>query len=458
MTFKLGARAQVCSYCRFVVVRTDRGLEKQGKMADLLELPSPLAVGYGGSWGGKRFEVEGRVQYDRVGTASAPWQEFLLGFPESGTTCWVASAQGRWYATTEVAASALPSSDELRVGGSVNLGPHGLWVVQELGLRRQKSAEGNLTSVPHPDVVTRFADLSGPQGRFATIDYGDGRESPQLFVGHQFDPNELRLDSGAPLDQPTAQVKDVQCPTCGGNLPLLSQRSERVVCQYCGTQSDLKQGHLEALGPTPRPTIAPLIPIGAEGSLRGVHVVCCGFVVRSCVVDGVRYPWTEYLLWAGASAGYWWIMEEDGVFWLVTPLEPGDVEGTGSMTYRGSQYSWKQQVRARVDHVVGEFYWKVEIGETVTATEFEGPGGKISREATDSEVTYSFCGGLHPRELEGLGVTPPTSGGSGSPPQAGWSGCGVLFLIVFVILFVVLMATLDGSSGGGSFGGGSYSK
>jgi hypothetical protein len=462
MTFKLGARSQVCGYCRFVVVRTDRGLEKHGRIADLLELPSPLVVGHGGFWAGKRFEVEGRVQYDRVGAASAPWQEFLLGFPEDGSTCWVASAQGRWYATREVQALGAPSSDYLSPGATIDLGQHGAWVVQELGLRQLKSAEGNLTGIPKPDVVTRFADLSGPQGRFATLDYGDGSEPPQLFVGYQFNPAEIRLDSGAPLEAPTAQVKDVQCPTCGGNLPLLSERAERVVCQYCGTQSDLRQGHLQALGPTPRAPVEPLIPIGAEAVLRGVKVVCCGFVVRSCLVEGERYAWREYLLWAGPSAGYWWLMEEDGAWWLVTPLEPGDVADSElSATYRGESYSWKQRVTARVDHVVGEFYWKVTIGESVEATEFEGPGGKISRERAETEVTYSFCGGFSPQELASFGIQPPT-GLAGGASSGATAGCGTVAVIVLVLLALVIVIALadcsDGGGGGGFYGGGTYSK
>jgi len=432
-------------------------------MADLLELPSPLAVGFGGFWGPKRFEVEGRVQYDRVGAASAPWQEFLLGFPEDGSTCWVASAQGRWYATREVPALGAPSSDYLRPGETIDLGPQGVWVVQEVGRRQLKSAQGNLTGIPNPDVVTRFADLSGAKGRFATLDYGDGSEPPQLFVGYQFDPAEIKLDSGAPLDQPSAQVKDVQCPNCGGNLPLLSERAERVVCQYCGMQSDLRQGHLEALGPTPPPAIPPTIPIGAEAVLRGVKVVCCGFVVRSCMVEGERYPWTEYLLWAGPSAGYWWLMEEEGAWWLVTPLEPGDVlDSNHAATYRGESYAWKQQVTARVDHVVGEFYWKVVIGESVEATEFEGPGGKLSRERAKTEIAYSFCGGFSPQELAAFGIKPP-AGAVGGAASGGSSGCGTIAIVLLVLLAIVIVIALadcssGGGGGGGYYGGGYYSK
>ena len=91
MTFKFaGARAQVCKFCKFLVARTDRGLAKIGLCADLVELPSPLSVGAMGTWNGKRFEVEGRIQIDRVGAASAPWQEFYVGLVESGEGFWIA--------------------------------------------------------------------------------------------------------------------------------------------------------------------------------------------------------------------------------------------------------------------------------------------------------------------------------------------------------------------------------
>jgi len=463
MTFKLGVHAQVCAFCRFVVVRTDRGLEKHGHVADLLELPSPFVVGGGGFWSGKRFEVEGRAQYDRHDNVSAPWQEFLLGFPEDGSFAWVAQAQGRWYVTYEIAGISAPPIAELRPGGPVNLGAHGAWVVQEVGTRRLVSAQGNLTGIPRPGVGSGFADLSAPEGRFGTLDYGDGSsDRPVVYLGQQFDPVGIRLDSGVPLAEPEAKVRHVQCPTCGGNLPLFSAQVERVVCQYCGSQSDVTQGGLRVLGPTPRSTHRPLIAVGTEAELRGVKVVCCGSVLRSCVVDGQRYPWTEYLLWAGPSVGYWWLMEEEGAWSLVTPLEVGDVaDADSTVVYRGQSYHWKQEVRARIDHVVGEFYWKVAIGETVTAAEFAGPGGKVSRERSDSEVVYSFCGPLHPSELEAFGVRGASSAAGGDGSGGSHSGCATVFVVFVALALVLALAMADdcgGGVGGPSFGGGYYSK
>src|SRR5262249_4998687 len=150
--------------------------------------------------------------------------------------------------------------------------------------------------------------------------------------------------------------------------------TERIVCRYCGMASDLNQGALVALRPSPRPPVSPAVPLGAEGSLKGMHVICIGFVVRGCTVDGARYRWREYLLYAGPRIGYLWLIEEDGKWQFVSSIPFGSVSlGANGVVYRGAGYGFKQQARAEVEYVIGEFYWKVEIGEAVTATEYEGP-------------------------------------------------------------------------------------
>lgn len=470
ITFKFaGARSVVCDYCHSVVARTGQGLQATGRMAELLEIPSPLSFGATGKWHNDAFEVIGRVQMDRAGAPGAPWQEFLLWFSLHDKTTWVASAQGRWYTTEEVpmAGAPVPSFESLGPGAQVDLMHHGLYVVQEVGQRRVVSGEGSMPNVPKPGVVTRYADLSGPQGTFGTIDYGDGTEAPVVYLGRQFDPAELVLDSGIPVAAATAEAKECECPNCGASLPITSERAERVVCQYCGMASDITQGHLSALGPAPRPPVQPYVPIGSRGNLRGADYVVTGFVIRSCVVEGVRYPWREYLLFGGDRVGYKWLMEEDGKWSFVEPFEAGMVGDSGnSCNYNGAFYSFKQSVRAKVDYVVGEFYWKVEIGETVQATEFAGPGGKVSKEQSSTEVNYSFVSDLNPQELTAFGVAAPAmtfpSLGGGSYESSGQSSTGnalgTIFVLVFLCIIIGAMDECDG--GGGTYygGSGSFSK
>jgi hypothetical protein len=465
MTFKFaGARAQVCKYCKFLVARTDRGLAKVGQVADLVEIPSPLGLGVLGYWNGKRFEVGGRVQIDRVGAASAPWQEFSIVMADTGQTYWIAYAQGRWYWTQEVSPTPeLPPLGRLRPAMPIMLPGAGQVTIAEVGRRKVVSEEGELSYVAAPGVATPYADFSGPNGVFGTIDYGDGQSiPPKLFVGRQFDPQTFKLDSGQPLDKPQAQVEACTCPSCGGSLPLVAPgTAERIVCKYCGTVSDIKQGGalLEALGQAPRPLVNPYVPLGAEGYLRDRRVICIGFVVRGTTVEGSRYNWREYLLYAGPSVGYLWLMEEDNKWQLVSPLPPGEVHVSGTVaSYRGSQYVYKQSVQASVDYVVGEFYWKVEIGETVQATEYQGPGGIVSVEQDASEVNTSFCQPVDGREIaQAFRLAPPPSpaifsGDGGSVAGKGCNTTVIWVIIVIVIILLVILSDCDGGSGGGGTG------
>jgi len=465
-----GAAAVVCKHCNFVVARTDRNLVAVGRMADLVDIPSPLTLGATGRWsGGEPFVVDGRVQLDRASAPGAPWQEFFITFPNSGKWVWIASAQGRYYSTSEVEIppNALPPIHSLRAGQQIQLGPHGVWTVAEVGQRRVVAGEGEMPHVAAPGVPTGYVDIGAPNGAFGTIDYGDGKIPPKLYLGRQIDPAVMVLDAGAPVEAAKAEVTSVVCPSCGGNLPLVTPgQTERIVCRYCGMASDLNQGALRALGPSPKPPMEPFIPLGAEGNLRGNRVICIGFTIRGCTVEGERYRWREYLLYAGPRVGYLWLMEEDGAWWLVTPLPPGEVGVSGgSASFRSKNYSWKQSVRAETEYVIGEFYWKVEIGEAVQATEYEGPGGKVSVEQTPKEVTYSFCERLPSNELGAAFNMKPPGGGAllSSSSEGGGgcsSGCGVLLIIGLFVLIIALVILGDcgsgGSYGGGSIGGPSF--
>lgn len=462
ITFRFaGAAAQVCRSCNFVVARTDRNLVAVGRMADLVDIPTPLTLGATGRWNGSEpFVVDGRVQLDRASAPGAPWQEFFIAFPNTGKWCWVASAQGRWYSTTEfpIPPSGLPPIGTLRAGQQLQLGEYGVWTVAEIGQRRVVAGEGELPAVAQPGLPTGYVDIAGPNGAFGTLDYGDGRNIPQkLYLGRQIDPAIMTLDSGAPMQAAEAKVTSVACPNCGGNLPLVTPgQTERVVCRYCGMASDLNQGALKALGPAPKPPIEPYIPLGTEGTLRNNRVICIGFTIRGCTVEGERYRWREYLIYAGPRVGYLWLMEEDGVWWLVTPIPPGEVAVSGgSALYKTNYYNWKQSVKAETEYVVGEFYWKVEIGETVQATEYEGSGGKVSVEQNAKEVNYSFCERLTPNEIAtAFGVKAP-SGGSGAGGDG--SGCGTIIVIAIIILIVIIiLSDCDGCGGGSSGGGGVF--
>jgi hypothetical protein len=411
-----GARAQVCQYCRFVVVRTDGGWSVTGKVADLLPLPTPIPLGATASLGERHFRVAGRAQYDRVGAASAPWQElFVEDLVGTANWAWLALAQGRWYWSALVSTSPLPSYEEAEPGRWLPIPNVGTFMVMERGARRLVSAEGELPFAANPGAIERYADLSGQGGAFATIDYGDGSEPPKFFSGMEGDPHQLRVEAGAPpAEAASAETRALVCAGCGGPLPLAAPDSaQRVICKYCGMQSDVTGGGLSPIGKVPLPKTRPEIPIGAEGDLRGQKVVCVGFMVRGTTVDGERYRWREYLLYAPATRSFVFLLEEDGDFEYIVPISGGEVASEGdARSYRGDHFAPQPSLIAQVEEVVGEFYWRVEQNETVTATEYRGRGGaKLSEEAAADEVDWSYSVPLPRSELtKAFGPTTPVSG------------------------------------------------
>ena len=395
------ANAQICEHCRFVVVRTDRNLTTVGKVADLVAIPSPFRVGTTGTLYGSRFRIGGRVQYDRVEAASAPWQEQFIEW-ENGSWSWLAQAQGRLYLTNlHPGPLHLPTYQQAVPGTPITVGNVTLQVT-ERGARRLVSGEGELPFAIKPGIVEWYADLSGPNGAFGTIDYGDGSAPPILYLGQEVPFSQLSLDTsaGPPLELPEVRTTALECPGCGGNLPLVSpETAERVICPYCRMASDVSATGLVAVKKFKKPRREPQIPLGSKGKLRGQDVTVIAFLIRGTTDDGVRYRWREYLLYVHGG-GYLWLLEEDEKWQLIRPIAPGDVQAYGSIrVYQGASYTFLHSNIAEVEHVIGEMYWKVEVGEKVKATEWKCGPKRLSEERSHDEVVMSHSEEITAKEL-----------------------------------------------------------
>jgi len=107
---------------------------------------------------------------------------------------------------------------------------------------------------------------------------------------------------------------------------------------------------------------------------------------RSVQVEGVRYPWREYLLHE-VRRGFRWLTETNGHWSFVDPVHAGDVTASGaSMEYEGESFKHFQSGFAVVDHVVGEFYWAVSRGDTTETNDYVSPPRFLSQEQSESEA------------------------------------------------------------------------
>jgi hypothetical protein len=463
MTFSAGASAsQVCKYCRTVVVRTDRDWQKLGKAADLANTPSSLAVGDRGTFRGRSFEVLGRVQLDY---GRGPWDEFYVQFND-GQWGWIAEAQGNLYATQKINEPLpVPPPQSLRVDVPVALGRYGTFKVVERRDARVITAEGELPF--KPSAQRFYADCHGPGGTFATLDYNDGTSVPEVFVGAIVPLGEVQL-SPRGGERPGAQkaaLGELTCQTCGGKLPAPKPGIERVACRHCNTISDSNTMQMLARQNAARQR--PVIPLGAEGNLGGTHYVVIGYIERSAVVEGEQFFWQEYLLWS-KSVGFRWLMLDEGNWLFVHPISAADVQcNEFQAIWHGRTFQLRNRNDARVEYVLGEFYWKVEVGETVAATDFIAGSDVLSRERTQDEVNWSYCTPVSFAQIaQAFGVNPSamatafTYNPTPSYTTSGSGGGGMLNLVyagMIVCVVLCLVCVAASSEGGGSYSGGSYS-
>ncbi|MBI1311058.1 DUF4178 domain-containing protein [bacterium] len=369
----------ICEFCRSIIARGDKQLQDHGKVADLVNTESPLSIGLKGRFRGKPFRIVGRVQYHH--SAGGVWDEWYAEF-SNGKLGWLAEAQGRFYFTFRKkpkSGSAFPAIESLHPGEKVPLSETE-FTVAEVGIAAAAGAEGEIPWDLKPETKHRFVDLYGPDGQFATLEYGT---DPAGHLGWQVSLDEIGLAGLKPAHKQTKQVtaKQVNCPQCAGTLDLRApDETQRVSCPFCNALLDCDSGNLKYLSTLTSP-VNPLIPLGTEGRIDDVDYAVIGFMQRSVTFDR-KYYWTEYLLYQ-PDAGFRWLINSDNHWSFAEPVSPAEVHDfKNAVRWNGQTFKLFQRAIARVEYVLGEFYWKVKIDEEVGCRDLICPPYSISVERT----------------------------------------------------------------------------
>ncbi|MCA9706491.1 MAG: DUF4178 domain-containing protein [Myxococcales bacterium] len=250
-----------------------------------------------------------------------------------------------------------------------------------------------------------------------------------------------------------ARTAPVQCPACGGPITLRGFGAiEQVSCPYCGSElRPQDSGALQILRQAQRARQASALPLYTRGTLDGIEWELIGIVWRQCVVDGIAYPWQEFLLY-NPYKGYRWLVYQvtDG-HWALGGALPGapqaQTRGHKSVRFKKKTYKHFQSSMAQVTYVEGEFPWQVRHGDTARAHDYVAPpeGLSIEEQATEDGTDVNFT---LMRHIEGSQVwkafgmkgSPPRTSGVGMLQPNPWHRGGRVLWISFGVLLLVWAA------------------
>ncbi len=207
----------------------------------------------------------------------------------------------------------------------------------------------------------------------------------------------------------TDTPRALSCPNCGAPIVVRAVgNTVTVVCGNCGSSLDATDPDLAILNQSVAAGSRSRIPLGSRGFLAGIEWEAIGFLERS----GGGGSWQETLLF-NPWAGYRFLVDDGETWRLGTPLDRLPSEVGDAATLDGDRYQATDRYDAQVDFVVGEFYWRVAVGEAVAVADYEGPGDTtLSREANAAEVGWTRL------EPQGEGVVESAFGiAAEAPPR-----------------------------------------
>ena len=258
-----------------------------------------------------------------------------------------------------------------------------------------------------------------------------------------------------------AQTGAINCPACGGPIELHGFGAvEQVNCPYCGSElAPEDSGELQLVQAAQRARRESALPLHVRGTFeengKAHEFELIGIMWRECRVDGIVYPWQEFLLY-NPYVGYRYLMftMTDGSWALGQTLDGAPQLETGfghrKVSFAKEKYKHFQTSVAIVSYVEGEFPWQVRVGDQAVAHDFIKPPFSMSIEeaATEDGQDVNFT---KMRHIDGAdvwkafkrpGQPPRRSGVAMIQPNPWKQGRALTWILLAAMLVAWLVASI----------------
>lgn len=435
----------MCTYCRSLLVRRDLNLETLGVMAELPPDTSVIQLGTQGKFKGVSFLVVGRL---RMAWEDGLWNEWYIVFGDNRDG-WLAEFQGTYAVSLDLRRPSLkiPDRNSIGIGQKIGWSDDAVYEVQDIRQVTCTASEGELPFASPAGRRFVSVDLTGPDHAFACLDYSD--EGSFLYFGETVEFDELyfsnlkEIDAENGADGKTRKAAvTFSCTACKGSVEVRAAGSTlAVVCGSCGSVLDAADPNHRILSEAKlKIKEEPLIPLGSRGRIKGDTFEVIGFMKR---FDPCGEYWSEYLLFH-PYRGFRWLTEFNGHWNFVNTTRQKPEIFRDEAACFGKKYKLFYKGSAKVVYVLGEFYWRVKVGDRVEFDDYINPPEILSCEKDKNEITWSVGEYLQPEEIgEAFGISaslPARTGVASNQPSpvadrfkaVGWWWLGFAAVLLFI--------------------------